>query len=215
MGKLRILLADDHVIVREGLKRIINGADDLEVAAEAGDGNSVLAAIRNAEFDVVLLDMSMPGPSGVDLVRRIKAERPSLPILVLSMHAEENFAVRTIRAGASGYLSKESASGELVSALRKVGSRGTYVSEAIAQHLVMSLSMREHTELPHNLLSDRELEVFLALVNGEQVTSIAARLFLSVKTVSTHKARVMEKMGLASVADLVRYAIDHKLTGRP
>lgn len=207
----RILVADDHAIVRDGLKRIIEATDDLRVEAEATNGDECLAKVRQGEFDLVLLDMSMPGRSGIDLIRAIKTEKPKLPVLVLSMHAEEQYALRAIRAGASGYLTKESASNLLVSAARKIAGGGMYISPTVAEQMAMSLGGTHAAELPHTTLSDRELEVFLALVRGEAVGEIAGRLHLSVKTVSTHKSRVLEKMGMTSLPDLVRYAMSHKL----
>lgn len=209
----RILVADDHAIVRDGLKRIIEATPDLRVESEATDGDDCLAQVRAREFDLVLLDMSMPGRSGIDLIRAIRVERPKLPVLVLSMHAEEQYAVRAIRAGASGYLTKESASSLLVAAARKIAGGGMYISPAVAEQMALSLGGGGHagTELPHTTLSDRELEVFLALVRGEAVGEIASRLHISVKTVSTHKSRVLEKMGMTSLPELVRYAMTHKL----
>lgn len=207
----RILVADDHTIVRDGLKRIIEATPDLRVESEAVNGDDCLAQVRSREFDLVLLDMSMPGRSGIDLIRAIKTEQPKLPILVLSMHAEEQYAVRSIRAGASGYLTKESAGSLLVSAARKIAAGGVYISPGVAEQLALSLGGAQTADLPHTTLSDREMEVFLALVQGETVSDIAGRLHLSVKTVSTHKARILDKMNMPHLADLVRYAVAHKL----
>jgi len=210
----RILIADDHAIVRDGLRRILQSAPGIEVAGEAVDGDEVMARVRAGGFELLLLDMSMPGKSGIELIKWVKATRPDLAVLVLSMHQEEQYAVRAIRAGASGYVTKESASALLVSAIRKVGEGGLYISSGVAEQLALTLRPQA-TELPHQTLSDREYEVFDLLVTGATVSDIAARLHLSGKTVSTHKARILEKMRMDSVADLVRYAVAHKLSDTP
>jgi DNA-binding NarL/FixJ family response regulator len=206
----RILIADDHAIVRDGLRRILEGAPGLDVAGEAVDGTEVMARVREGGFELLLLDMSMPGKSGIELIKWVKAARPELAVLVLSMHQEDQYAVRAIRAGASGYVTKESASALLVTAIRKVADGGLYISSGVAEQLALTLQPRA-TGLPHQALSDREYEVFDLLVNGGTVSDIATRLHLSGKTVSTHKARILEKMGMDSVADLVRYAVAHRL----
>lgn len=207
---IRILIADDHTIMREGLKRILEGIDDIEVVAEAIDGHDTLAKARSEDFDVLLMDLSMPGRSGVDLIRQIKDEMPKLPILILTMHEEEQYAVRAIRAGARGYLTKESAGTQLVTALRKVASGRPYISIEVAEQLAMS-AMPADNELPHTLLSDREFEVFGHLVKGKSITEIAELLHLSVKTVSTHKTRIMLKMERNTLSDLVQYAVAHNM----
>ncbi|QJQ07483.1 response regulator transcription factor [Undibacterium piscinae] len=207
---IRILIADDHTIMREGLKRILEGIDDIEVVAEAVDGHDTLAKARSENFDVLLMDLSMPGRSGVDLIRQIKDEMPKLPILILTMHEEEQYAVRAIRAGARGYLTKESAGTQLVTALRKVASGRPYISIEVAEQLAMS-AMPADNELPHTLLSDREFEVFGHLVKGKSITEIAELLHLSVKTVSTHKTRIMLKMERNTLSDLVQYAVAHNM----
>ena len=206
----RILIADDHAIVREGLLRILQSAPGIEVAGEAVDGDEVMARVREGGFDLLLLDMSMPGKNGIELIKWAKAARPELAVLVLSMHQEEQYAVRAIRAGASGYVTKESASALLVAAIRKVADGGLYITAGVAEQLALTLRPPA-ADLPHQTLSDREYEVFGLLVNGGSVSDIAAQLHLSGKTVSTHKARILEKMGSDSVADLVRYAVAHKL----
>jgi DNA-binding NarL/FixJ family response regulator len=207
---IRVVIADDHTIVREGLKQLLLAASDLEVAGEARDGHEVLERVRNSDFDVLLLDMSMPGKSGMELIRQVKGEKPKLRILVLSMHAEHQYAVRAIKAGASGYLTKDSASRELVSAIRKVASGGAFISPEVAEALALG-AMPQAEGPPHATLSDREYQVFRMLVAGKSVSDIAAELNLSAKTVSTHKARLMEKMALDNQAELVRYAIKHRL----
>lgn len=207
---IKILLADDHTIVRDGLKRILEATDDLVVADEAVDGFAVLTKIRAGKFDLLLLDMSMPGKSGIELIKQIKTEQPCLPILVLTMHDEEQYAVRAIRAGAAGYLTKESASSQLVHAIRKVAAGGLYIGPTVAEQLALNLRPTADV-LPHKMLSDREFEVFELLVNGKSVGEIANQLHLSIKTVSTHKTHIMQKMQMHSLADLVYYAASHKL----
>jgi DNA-binding NarL/FixJ family response regulator len=206
----RILIADDHTLVREGLKQILASNADLVVAAEAVDGDAALAKVRENDFDLVLLDMSMPGLSGIDLVKRLKLEKPRLKILVLSMHGEQQYAVRAYKAGASGYLTKDSAAAQLVAAIRKIASGGIYISPAGAEQLAIG-AMGNDEDLPHKALSDREYEVFRLLVGGASITDIGEALHLSVKTVSTHKTRILQKMNMASTAELVRYALVHKL----
>jgi DNA-binding NarL/FixJ family response regulator len=205
---IRVLLADDHEIVRDGLKRILGACGDLQVVGEAANGDEALALARTNDYDLALLDMSMPGLSGIDLVKRLKAERPKMKLLVLSMHGEPQYAARALKAGAAGYLTKDSAAEKLVGAIRKVAAGGLLVSEAAAAGL-LAASTGEGP--PHSRLSDREFEVFKQLAGGASPTEIARRLHLSVKTVSTHKTRIQEKLGLASTAELVRYALENQL----
>jgi len=207
---IHILIADDHTLMREGLKQILAASDDVVVAGEACDGFQALDMIRNGTWDLLLLDMSMPGKSGVELIKQIKTEQPKLPILILSMHKEEEYAVRTIRAGAAGYLCKDSASQLLLSAIRKVAGGGSFISPEIASDLAIGMILHDE-RLPHCLLSDRELQIFRRITAGESGTSIAQKLNLSAKTVSTYKTRILQKMQLTSVADLTRYAIKHDL----
>jgi DNA-binding NarL/FixJ family response regulator len=207
---IRVLLADDHAIVRAGLKELLTATGDLEVVGEATNGQEALAAVRKGGFEVLVLDMSMPGRSGIELIKLVKAERPALRVLVLSMHSEEQYAVRAVRAGASGYLTKETAAEELVSAIRRVAGGGAYVTPETAERLVRDAGAGAERE-PHKKLSDREYEVFRMIVSGRSVTDIAGALNLSVKTISTHKSRILEKMALATQADLVRYAVEHGL----
>ncbi|WP_048439365.1 response regulator transcription factor [Caenimonas sp. SL110] len=207
----RIVIADDHAIVREGLKRIVSEATDLEVVDEAADGNRVMEVVREHEFDVLVLDLSMPGRSGMELIKLVKATRPKLRILVLSMHQELQYAVRAIKSGASGYLTKESAPAQLVDAIRKIAGGGAFVTAEVAQQLALGAMPGGASAAPHEALSDREFEVMSLLVAGASVTDIAARLKLSVKTVSTHKSNMMQKMGLDNQADLVRYCMRHGL----
>ena len=203
-------MPDDHAIVREGLKRIVSSADDLVVVGEAKDGVEALQRVRDLTFDVLVLDLSMPGRNGMELIKLIRTDYPKLRILVLSMHQELQYAVRAIKSGASGYLTKESAPEQLVQAIRKIASGGAYVSAEVAEQLALR-AMPGSAALPHEGLSAREFEVLQLLVTGTSVTAIAAQINLSVKTVSTHKANLMDKMGLQNQSELVRYAIRHGL----
>jgi DNA-binding NarL/FixJ family response regulator len=205
---INLLIADDHTIMREGLKRILEGHEGLKVAAEATDGNQVMEWVRKGGFDALLLDLSMPGKSGVELIRQIRLEAPQLPILVLTMHEEKQYAVRAIRAGASGYLTKESAATQLVDAVRRVASGRLFISPPVAEQLALSMAP-ESEDLPHKHLSDREFEVFRMLAAGTSVTEIANKLNLSVKTISTHKTRILQKLGANSMADVFQYAMAH------
>ena len=207
---IRIVIADDHTIVREGLMQLLAAAGDFEVVGEAKDGHEALKRVREVEFEVLLMDMSMPGNSGVELIKQVRAEKPKLRILVLTMHEEHQYAVRAIRAGASGYLTKEGASAELVTAIRKVARGGAYISSAVAEQLALN-AMPDAKGPPHAALSDREFQVFRMIAEGKSVSDIAERLNLSVKTVSTHKANVMQKMNMTTAGELIRYAIAHNL----
>jgi two-component system invasion response regulator UvrY len=209
---IRILIADDHTILRDGLKQILRECSDMVVAGEADNGSDTLAKIREQDWDVLVLDMSMPGKSGIELIKQIRQEKPKLPILILSMHKEDQYAVRSLRAGASGYLCKDSASSLLVQAIRKVASGKLFISPAVAENLVRGLVSKQE-EFSHTMLSDRELQIFQLLASGKGLTEIADQLFISVKTVSTHKTRIMQKMNLANSSELIRYAIKHELIG--
>lgn len=207
---IRIVMADDHAIVREGLKRIVESAEDLQLAGEAGDGNEVMRLVREQDFEVLVLDLSMPGRSGMELIKLVRTEKPRLRILVLSMHQELQYAVRAIKSGASGYLTKESAPAQLVQAIRKVAGGGAFITAEVAEQLALG-AMPGGQRLPHESLSDREFEVLRLLVAGVSVTDVAAQLKLSVKTVSTHKSNLMQKMGLQNQSELIRYALRHGL----
>lgn len=207
---IKIVIADDHTLMREGLKRIFEGNDEITVAGEAIDGFSVINLVRKGGFDLLLLDLSMPGRSGIDLIRQIRTEAPKLPILVLTMYEEEQYDVRSIRAGAQGYLTKESAGDQLVNAIKKVASGRPYISMEVAEQLALGI-MTPEKEMPHTQLSDREFEVFNLLANGKSITDIGTQLHLSVKTVSTHKSRILAKMGMHSLAEIVQYAVSHNL----
>jgi DNA-binding NarL/FixJ family response regulator len=211
---IRVVLADDHTIVREGLKQLLGAAGDLQVVGEASDGHEALKAVRERDFEVLVLDMSMPGKSGIELIKQVRAEKPKLRILILTMHEEHQYAVRAIRAGAAGYLTKESASAELVTAIRKVAGGGAYISSEVAEQLALG-AMPDAQGPPHAALSDREFQVFRLIAEGKSISDIAQRLSLSAKTVSTHKANLMQKMSLDTTGDLIRYAIAHGLVEKP
>jgi len=206
---IRILVADDHPIVRKGLKQIIEETSDIIVEDEAGNGYEVLEKIQKNNFDVVLLDISMPGKNGLDVLKQIKTIKSNLPVLILSMHPEEQYAIRVLKAGASGYLTKESAPEELVKAIRKVANRGKYVSSSLAERLVFDLS--DGNKMAHETLSDREFQVMCMIASGKTVSVIADELSLSVKTVSTYRARILDKMRLKNNAELTRYAFENNL----
>jgi DNA-binding NarL/FixJ family response regulator len=209
-SKIRVLLADDHTIIRDGLKQILADTDDIVVAGEAANGAEVLQQVRERDWDVVVLDISMPGRSGLDLIKILKSEKPELQILILSMHQEEQYAVRAIHAGAAGYLTKESDSDVLIAAIRRIAGGGVHVSENVTRLMVQGIRPSAEPQ-PHTRLSDREYQVFNMLVAGLGLTEIGERLSLSVKTISTHKAHILEKMQLANTAELIRYAIAHDL----
>lgn len=210
MRKIEVLLADDHTIIRQGLKQILSDVEDISVEGEAANGNEVLLRVRERNWGVVVLDISMPGRNGLDLIKILKDEKPELQILILSMHHEEQYAVRALHAGASGYLTKESDSDVVISAIRRVASGGVHVSNKVAELMVRDIRPA-NKPLPHNQLSDREYQVFNMLVSGLGLSEIGCRLSLSVKTISTHKTHILEKMSLANTGDLIRYAIAHQL----
>ncbi len=207
---IRLLLADDHAIVRSGLRQLLTLAPDLRVAGEAVDGSGVLAALRQELPDLLLLDINMPGLSGADLIERIRAHWPALPVLVLSMHNEPQVAARVLKAGANGYVTKDAELDVLVGAIRRVAGGGRYIVPELAEKLVFDQTLAGGAP-PHTQLSDREGEVFRLLVAGKGVNEIAAQLCISNKTVSTHKTRLLEKLNLGGTAELVRYALQHGL----
>ena len=208
--KIDVLIADDHAIIRDGLKKILAETDDMIVAGEAMNGSIALEKVRERDWGLVVLDLSMPGRSGIELIKLIKTEKPKCPVLIFSMHPEEQYAVRALRAGASGYLSKEGDSDLILPALRKVAAGGVYFSAKVAELLVSEAT--PHAEsLPHQRLSDREFQIFEHIVCGMSMTDIANELSLSIKTVSTHKSHIMAKMGMSTQVELVRYAIAHHL----
>ena len=208
---MRVLLVDDHAVVRKGMKAILEDQVPGVIVAEAGGGDEALALLDSQTIpDVVVLDLSMPGRSGIDLLAEIKHRQPKLPVLIMSLHGEEQFAVRALRAGASGYLTKAAAPEQLVGAVTKVARGGRYVSEALAERLAGDVGGRT-AGAPHERLSDREFEVMRGIATGSTVSEIAAQMHLSVKTISTYRTRLLEKMGMGSNAELTRYAIEHGL----
>ncbi len=207
---IRLLITDDHAIVRKGMKQILAETRDIVVADEAGDGREALEKIRKNNYDMVLLDISMPGRDGLEVLKEVQNLKPKLPVLVLSMYPEEQYAVRALRSGASGYLTKDSAPDELIAAIRKVHTGGKYVSESLAEKLALKLGSDIKTP-PHETLSDREYQVMCMIASGKSVKEIGEELSLSVKTVSTYRARILQKMRLKGNADLTRYALDNKL----
>jgi DNA-binding NarL/FixJ family response regulator len=208
--KHEVLVADDHAIIRDGLRKILADTEDLVVAGEAANGNQVLERVRERDWSMVILDLSMPGRNGIELIKLVKAERPKLPILIFSMHPEEQYAVRAIRAGASGYLSKEEDSDHFLPAIRKVALGGMFISQKVAELLAAEALPGGRSQL-HSTLSDREHEVLVRIVKGVSLTDIADEFSLSIKTISTHKTHILSKLGLSNQADLIRYAIEHKL----
>jgi two-component system invasion response regulator UvrY len=207
---IRILIADDHAIVRHGLKQIIEKGGEMRVVAEADCGSDALRKIREIECDVVLLDISLPDMSGIDVLKQIHAERPQLPVLILSIYSEDQYAMRLIKAGAAGYMTKETAPSEVVKALLRVAGGKKYITPTVAEILANDLGTAEE-KLPHQILSDREYQIFLLLASAKTVSEIADTLALSVKTVSTYRTRVLEKMRLNNNLELMRYAVDHQL----
>jgi two-component system, NarL family, invasion response regulator UvrY len=206
---MKILLADDHAVVRRGLKQILTDAFKRATYGEARNAQEALDLVWKQEWDVVVLDITMPGRSGLDVLREIKQSKPRLPVLVLSMHPENQFAVRVLKSGAAGYMTKESAPEELVGAVKKVLAGGKYVSNSLAENLAASLSINH--KAPQEKLSDREFQVLRLIASGKMVSDIARELSLSVKTISTYRSRVLEKMGMKNNAELMHYAIQHRL----
>ena len=206
----RVAIADDHALVRRGLAELLREMDDLDVVAEAESGDALVRAVRDTAVDVVVMDMNMPGPTGLDLVKSLHAEFPDLPLLVLSAHPEDQYAVRVVRAGALGYLTKESAEADLVEAVRRVSQGKRFLTRALAEALLDALDA-DPDAMPHAALSDREYQVLRLLASGRTVGGIADDLALSVKTVSTYRARLLEKMGMSNNAELTRYALENDL----
>lgn len=203
---IKILVADDHAIVREGLKQILAGIEDMHVAGEACTGKEALCKIRETSWDVVLLDISMPDKNGIDTLKQIKLEKPGLPVLILSMFPEDQYAVSLLRAGAAGYMTKESAPSQLVTAIRRVAQGKKFISGTLAETLALELG--GDIEKPaHESLSEREFQIFRKLAVGQTVSAIADELFISVKTVSTYRTRILQKMKMKTNADLTYYAI--------
>lgn len=209
--KIRVMIADDHAIVREGLKRIIEEDAGFEVVGEATSGHEAVRLARELEPEVILLDISMPGRSGLDALADIRRAQPKARVLMLSMHPEEQYAIRCLRQGADGYMTKESAPELLLDAIRRLYSGGKYISPSLAERLALNLN-REHDAVPHEALSERELQVLTLIGAGQTVSEIADKLCVSVKTVSTYRSRILEKMRMGNNAQLMRYAIEHGLS---
>lgn len=207
---IKILIADDHAIVRRGLKQILTETADMVVAGEAHNGQELLEKMRSDQWDVIVLDISMPGRGGLDILKQLKSERPKLPVLMLTIHPEDQYAVRVLRAGASGYLTKESAPDHLVEAIRKVARGGKYISPHLAERLAFNLESISEQPL-HEALSDREFQVLRLIASGKTVKEIGEELSLSVKTISTYRTRILEKMKMKNNAEMTHYAIQQKL----
>ncbi|MFW6150444.1 MAG: response regulator [Chloroflexota bacterium] len=206
----RVIIADDHAVVRHGLRQILAGTSDMTLAGEAQSGQQVLQLLEKDDFDVLVLDISMPGPSGLDILRHLKETRPSLRVLVLSIHPEDQYAVRVLRAGADGYLTKETAPDELIAAIRKVSRGGKYISSSLAERLALELETQREGAA-HQALSNREFEVLRRIASGKTIGDIAHEMGLSIKTISTYRSRILEKLGLRNNLELVRYALWHGL----
>ncbi|MFA5824600.1 MAG: response regulator transcription factor [Gallionellaceae bacterium] len=208
---IRVLIADDHAVVRQGLKMIFALCPDIEVLAEAVDGDGIIQHLRGTtDFNLLLMDMNMPGVSGIGLIERIKMCRKTLPILVFSMQNDPHIVVRALKSGASGYIAKDKDPAILLEAIRKVADGGKYIDPVVAEQMVFE-GLSNEQSVPHAHLSDRELEVFRLLVVGKGVNEIADQLIISNKTVSSHKKRLMEKMHFSGMADLMRYAVQRRL----
>jgi two-component system invasion response regulator UvrY len=207
---IKVLIADDHAIVREGLKQILADTKDIVVAGHAENGNEAIKFARDGACDVLLLDISMPDKSGIEVLKQVKKESPKISVLMLSLHREDQYAIRSLKAGASGYLNKQSAPAELVNAIRQVASGRKYVSAALAQELANSISDDHETPL-HETLSDREYQTLTMIASGKTVSDIAEELVLSVKTISMYRSRLLQKMKLRHNAELTHYAIKNRL----
>ena len=206
---IRVAIADDHALVRRGLADLLSDTPDLDITGEAGSGDETLALLRRQPVDVLVLDLNMPAPSGLDLIKSIRAEFEHLPVLVLSAHPEDQYAVRVVRAGAAGYLTKEAAESDLVAAVRRVAEGQRYLTPVLAEALLDALDT--DGAAPHTALSDREYQVLRLIASGKPVGAVAEELALSVKTVSTYRTRLLKKMGMANNAELTRYALEQGL----
>jgi DNA-binding NarL/FixJ family response regulator len=209
---INILIADDHAIVRQGLRQLAATTPDLVCAGEARNGFDVLARIQERDFQLLLLDLTMPGPGSIELIKRIRSERPALPILVLSMHSESQIATRVLKAGASGYITKDNEPEVLIAAIRKVAAGGRYIDPQLAEKIVFDEGV-DRDNPPQEILTDREFEVLQLFAAGHSINDIAARLCLSAKTITTHKMRIMRRLDIHSNAELVRYALTHGIVG--
>jgi len=209
---IKVLIADDHPIVRQGMRQILSDIPDMEVAGEAVNAQEALDQVQAGGWDALVLDITMPDRTGFDILKDLKHVQPHLPVLVLSIHAEEQLAVRVLKAGASGYLTKENAPGELVKAIRKIVSGGKYISGSLAESLAFNLDVASD-QSPHEALSDREFQVMQLMASGKTLAEIAEELSLSAKTVSTYRTRLLQKMNLETNAEIIRYAIENGLVG--
>jgi two-component system, NarL family, invasion response regulator UvrY len=207
---IKILIADDHPIVRQGFKQVLSETADLVVADEAGNGQEVLALVARKDYDVILLDISMPGKNGLEVLKELRMTNTKIPVLILSIYPEEQYAIRALKAGASGYLTKASAPEELISAIRKVSRGGKYISSSLAEKIAYELD-GDAEKAPHDTLSDREYQILLMIASGKTVSDIADEMCLSVKTVSTYRSRILDKMKMKNNAELTTYAIRNKL----
>ena len=207
---MKILICDDHKIVREGLRQILKQLDGLEFIKEAGSGNEALVLLKKEKFDIMLLDISLPDITGLEVLQSVKTKWPSTNVLILSMHPQEQYAIRALKLGASGYLTKDTASEELLLAIRRISDGGKYISQSLAENLAGLFSHESHRQ-KHEVLSGREFEIMIKLANGKSLLEIGNELFISDKTVSTYRSRIMEKMELSKNTDLTRYCIEHGL----
>jgi DNA-binding NarL/FixJ family response regulator len=209
---IRVIVADDHAIVRQGLKQILAQVPDMQVVGEAGTGDETMAVVRDVPADILILDLSMPGFGALEALREVRHRRPTLPVLILSVHSPAQYGIRMLRSGASGYMTKESAPDELIQAIRKIVGGGKYLSQEMAEKLAEHVSQGEH-EKPHEALSDREFHIVRLLALGKKVSEIAEELALSPKTISTYRRRALEKLNLQSNADITQYALRERLIG--
>ena len=208
---IKIMIADDHAIVREGLKQIVADTTYLVVTGEAKNEQETLKLVRKGDYDIILLDIAMPGRGGLDVLKQLKQEKPKLPVLILSMYPEEQYAVRALKMGAAGYLTKVSAPDELIKAIKKISAGRKYISSSLAEKLALDLEV-DTEKPPHEILSDREFQVMCMIASGKTVKQIAEELFLSMNTISTYRARVLEKMRMKTNSELTRYAIKNRLS---
>jgi two-component system, NarL family, invasion response regulator UvrY len=207
---IKILIADDHAVVREGLKHILSEMPDIVVIGEAGNGQEVLQEVGKKAYDLIILDIAMPGRDGLEILKDLKLQKPNVPVLILSMFPEEQYALRALKSGASGYLTKESIPDELIKAIRKILKGGKYISASFSDKLIFSYD--NDAEKPiHEVLSDREYQVMRMIASGKTLTEIADELALSIKTVSTYRSRILEKTGIRNNAELTHYAVKHRL----
>jgi two-component system, NarL family, invasion response regulator UvrY len=207
---MKILICDDHKIVREGLRQILGRLSEITLIAEAGNGNEALDLIKKDVYDILLLDISLPDKSGLEVLQVVKERWPEINVLMLSMLPQEQYAIRALKMGASGYLTKDTASEELLLAVKKVSEGGKYISASLAEGLAINLE-KEDNLIKHNLLSGREFEILIKIANGKSLQEIGNELFISVKTVSTYRSRIMEKMELSRNTELTRYCMENKL----